>query len=107
MCGATAAAAALARKRRRLNLYVLIFSPVLTGSREVLIKSHMRNRSAFVPCTPVRSIGRHSTKAVHSSIGTKALRSLLRDEIYWVTSGPASATLRALPRYLPWLRRDA
>src|SRR5690349_15153283 len=40
-------------------------------------------------------------------MGTKALRSLVRDEFYWVASGAASATLRVLPRYLPWLRHDA
>src|SRR6476660_5785425 len=67
----------------------------------------MRDRSAFVPCIPMRSIGRHSTKTVRTSIGTKALRSLVRDEFYWVASAAASAALRDLPRYLPWLRRDA
>src|SRR6478736_9982670 len=67
----------------------------------------MRDRSAFVPCIPVRSIGPHETKTMRTSIGTKALRSLVRDESYWVASGAASAALRALPRYLPWLRRDA
>ena len=75
--------------------------------REALIKSHMRDRSAFVPCIPARSIGRQSTKTVRTSIGTKALRSLVRGESYWVASAAASAALRALPRYLPWLRRDA
>src|SRR6478735_4234160 len=67
----------------------------------------MRDRSAFVPCIPVRSIGRHSTHTLRASIGTKALRSLVRDEFYWVASSAASAALRALPRYLPWLWRDA
>src|SRR5689334_13304475 len=66
----------------------------------------MRDRSAFVPCIPVHSIVRQLTKTVHT-IGTKALRSLVRDEFYWVASGAASATLRVLPRYLPWLRHDA
>src|SRR6187549_2142706 len=67
----------------------------------------MRDRSAFVPCIPVRSIGRHSTHTLRTSIGTKALRSLVRDEFYWVASAAASAALRALPRYLPRLSRDA
>ena len=67
----------------------------------------MRDRSAFVPCIPVRSIGRHSTHTLRTSIGTKALRSLVRDEFYWVASAAASAALRDLPRYLPWLCRDA
>ena len=75
--------------------------------REALIKSHMRDRNAFVPCIPVRSIGRHSTKTLRTSIGTKALRSHVRGEFYWVASAAASAALRALPRCLPWLRRDA
>src|SRR5829696_181485 len=75
--------------------------------REALIKSHVRDRSAFVPCIPARSMGRHSTKVVRTFIGTKALRSLIRGEFYWVASAAASAALRALPRYLPWLRRDA
>src|SRR4029079_2302853 len=75
--------------------------------KEALIKSHMRDRSAFVPCVPVPAIRRRSTHTLRTSIGTKALPSLVRDEFYWVASGAASATLRALPRYLPWLRRDA
>src|SRR4051794_36332094 len=75
--------------------------------KEALIKSPVRDRSAFVPCIPVRSIGRRETKTVRTSIGTKVLRSRVRDEFYWVASGAASATLRALPRYLPWLCRDA
>ena len=62
----------------------------------------MRDRSAFVLCIPVRSIRRRSTHTLRTSIGTKALPSLVRDEFYWVASGAASATLRALPRYLPW-----
>src|SRR5690242_306241 len=37
------------------------------------------------------------------SIGTKLLWSLVRGGIHWV----ASAALRILPRYLPWLRCDA
>src|SRR3954469_10001950 len=40
----------------------------------------MRDRSAFVHCLPVRPIDRHSTKTVRTSIGTKALRSPVRDE---------------------------
>src|SRR4051794_40783170 len=28
-------------------------------------------------------------------------------QFYWVASAAASAALRTLPRYLPWLRRDA
>jgi len=60
-----------------------------------------------VPCIPARCMTRHSTKTVRTSIGTKALRSLVRDEFYWVASAAASAALRDLPRYLPWLCRDA
>src|SRR3954451_25039874 len=56
----------------------------------------MRDRSAFVLYVPVRSIDRHSTKTVRTSIGTKALRSLVRDEFYWVASATASAALRDL-----------
>lgn len=41
------------------------------------------------------------------SIGTKAFRSLVRGAFCWVVSAAASAALRVLPRYLPWLRRDA
>src|SRR5690349_1846292 len=41
------------------------------------------------------------------SIGTKLLWSLVRGGIYWVASAAASAALRILPRYLPWLRCDA
>ena len=79
----------------------------VTAPREALIKSHMRDRSAFVPCILACSIGRHSIKTVRTSIGTKALRSLVRGASYWVASAAASAALRALRRYLPWLRRDA
>src|SRR4051812_35074893 len=67
----------------------------------------MRDRSAFVPCIPVRSMDRHLTESVRTSLGIKALRSLVRGEFYWVASAAASAALRTLPRYLPWLRRDA
>src|SRR4051812_14084432 len=67
----------------------------------------MRDRSAFVPCIPVRSMDRHLTESVRTSLGIKALRSLVRGELYWVASAAASAALRTLPRYLPWRRRDA
>jgi len=40
----------------------------------------MRDRSTFVPCIRVRSVGPPSPKTVRSSIGTKALRSLVRGE---------------------------
>src|SRR5689334_25189616 len=45
--------------------------------------------------------------AVWISMGTKPLWSLVRGGIYWVASAAASAALRILPRYLPWLRCDA
>src|SRR3954453_6422755 len=57
----------------------------------------MRDRSSFVLCIPARSMGRRSTKTVLHLHGTKALRSLVRDEFYWVASAAASAALRALP----------
>ena len=94
-------------KEEQFGLGLQLRRSTVSIAREALIKSHMRDRSAFVPCIPVRSIGRHSTHTLRTSIGTKALRSLVRDEFYWVASGAASATLRALPRYLPWLHRDA
>src|SRR4029079_18280545 len=93
-------------KEEQFGLGLQLRRSTVSISREALIKSHMRDRSAFVPCIPFRSIGRHSTHTLRTSIGTKALRSLVRDEFYWVASAAASAALRALPRYLPLLRHD-
>src|SRR6476661_6741846 len=70
-------------------------------AREALIKSHMRDRSAFVPCIlaqfrngPPRSAQKHSGPSEEALIDR-------------VAPSAASAALRALPRYLPWQQRDA
>src|SRR5690349_22463976 len=54
-----------------------------------------------------RDIEAAASSKVWISIGTKPLWSLVRGAFHWVASAAASAALRILPRYLPWLRCDA
>src|SRR6476469_600888 len=61
----------------------------------------MRDRSAFVPCIVTEYKKALSGSAQkHSGPSEEA-------PIDRVAPGAASAALRALPRYLPWLQRDA
>src|SRR5512144_929688 len=75
--------------------------------KEALIKSHVRDQSGFVLCLCRQLMKPVSIIGIWISISTKPLCSLLRVEFYWVASAGASAVLRILPRYLPWLRCDA
>ena len=75
--------------------------------KEALIKSHVRDQSGFVLCVCRQLMKPVSIIGIWISISTKPLWSLVRVEFYWVASAAASAVLRILPRYLPWLRCDA
>src|SRR5512144_2460437 len=76
-------------------------------TREALIKSHVRDQSGFVLCLFRQLMKPVSIIGIWISISTKPLWSFVRVEFYWVASAAASAVLRILPRYLPWLRCDA
>src|SRR5690242_12902000 len=75
--------------------------------KEALIQSHVRGQSAFVPCVCSGTMRRlHRSKYGYLSAQNHS-GPRVRGGIYWVASAAASAALRILPRYLPWLRCDA
>src|SRR5689334_7656864 len=75
--------------------------------KEALIQSHVRDQSAFVPCVCSGAMRRlHRSKYGYLSAQNHS-GPWVRGGIYWVASAVASAALRILPRYLPWLRCDA